>query len=82
MQGLPTEISQLELDVTKDEDVRRVVKEVLVREGHIDILVNNAGAHCCGAYCDPGQTPHGTTRSHELLRSTAGRTPGGCQADI
>ncbi|EPS93529.1 NAD-binding protein, partial [Fomitopsis schrenkii] len=36
-------ISALKLDVTSDDDVSRVVKTVLEREGIIDIVVNNAG---------------------------------------
>src|SRR5437867_12411861 len=33
----------LPLDVTKDESVAAVVREVLERSGRIDVLVNNAG---------------------------------------
>ena len=34
----------VQADVTKEEDVKRLVKETTNRFGHIDILVNNAGA--------------------------------------
>lgn len=36
-------ILKLELDVTSDEDVERVVKTILDAEGKIDIVVSNAG---------------------------------------
>lgn len=36
-------IKTLTLDVTHDEDIKRVVDHVIEAEGHIDILVNNAG---------------------------------------
>ena len=42
-------IEKLTLDVTNDEDVKRVVGDVIDREGSIDILVNNAGVGCFGA---------------------------------
>jgi 1-acylglycerone phosphate reductase len=37
------EIETLALDVTKDEDVRRVVQHIVAAEGKIDVVVNNAG---------------------------------------
>ena len=50
MQGFThTGIEKLTLDVTNDEDVKRVVGDVIDREGSIDILVNNAGVGCFGA---------------------------------
>src|SRR6058998_1013243 len=39
----------LPLDVTKDESVAAVVREVLERSGRIDVLVNNAGFGTAGA---------------------------------
>ena len=42
-------IEKLTLDVKNDEDVKRVVEDVIDREGSIDILVNNAGVGCFGA---------------------------------
>ncbi|ETW77918.1 hypothetical protein HETIRDRAFT_107552 [Heterobasidion irregulare TC 32-1] len=41
-------IEKLTLDVKNDEDVKRVVEDVIDREGSIDILVNNAGVGCFG----------------------------------
>ncbi|WP_367848770.1 SDR family NAD(P)-dependent oxidoreductase [Rhodoferax sp. WC2427] len=42
----------VELDVTSDEQIRRVVEEVSARHGHLDVLVNNAGIHCGGSFED------------------------------
>src|SRR5436309_6010194 len=39
----------LPLDVTDDESVAAVVREVLERSGRIDVLVNNAGVGVSGA---------------------------------
>ena len=36
-------IHRLPLDVTKDDDVHKVVQTIVDSEGGIDILVNNAG---------------------------------------
>ena len=36
-------IHKLTLDVTKDDQVKEVVKTIIEREGKIDIAVNNAG---------------------------------------
>ena len=36
-------IHKLTLDVTKDDQVKGVVKTIIEREGKIDIVVNNAG---------------------------------------
>ncbi|KAJ3760556.1 oxidoreductase [Lentinula raphanica] len=45
-------IAKLPLDVTSDEDIRRVVDEIIVKEGKIDIVVNNAGSGAAGALLD------------------------------
>lgn len=41
-QGLPHTEAAL-LDVTFDEHVRALVRDVMARHGHIDVLINNAG---------------------------------------
>jgi 1-acylglycerone phosphate reductase len=48
MGGLDTSIHKLRLDITSDEDVIRVVREVMNVAGKIDILINNAAADCSG----------------------------------
>jgi NAD(P)-dependent dehydrogenase (short-subunit alcohol dehydrogenase family) len=45
IQGRDGEALAIQSDVSKSEDVRRLVKETLTRFGEIDILVNNAGVH-------------------------------------
>ncbi|MFP2904827.1 SDR family oxidoreductase [Pyxidicoccus sp. 3LFB2] len=42
----------LELDVTRDDSVRRAVEAVLAAEGRIDVVVNNAGFVMAGAVED------------------------------
>lgn len=42
-------ISLATLDVTSDEDVRRVVELIIAEAGCIDILINNAGMMGVGA---------------------------------
>lgn len=39
----------LQADVTDEDQVRRVVQEVVDREGHIDVVINNAGFGISGA---------------------------------
>lgn len=47
---IPAEgINHIDADVTKEEQVRSAVAEVVAREGRIDILVNNAGFGISGA---------------------------------
>lgn len=41
-------IEKLPLDVTSDEDVKRVVEHIVGKEGKIDIVVNNAGIGAAG----------------------------------
>jgi 1-acylglycerone phosphate reductase len=48
MGGLDTPIHKLRLDITSDEDVTRVVREVMNVAGKIDILINNAAVDCSG----------------------------------
>jgi NAD(P)-dependent dehydrogenase (short-subunit alcohol dehydrogenase family) len=45
----PAGVTYLDLDVTSDESVASVVKQVIDRFGRIDILVNNAGVGANGA---------------------------------
>ena len=45
----PPGVTYLDLDVTNDESVASVVKQVIDRFGHIDVLVNNAGVGATGA---------------------------------
>ncbi|KAI0778753.1 NAD-P-binding protein [Trametes elegans] len=54
MEGLSghDNVHTLPLDVTSDENVRRVVNAVIEREGQLDILVNNAGIGSTGAIAD------------------------------
>ncbi|KAK2461589.1 hypothetical protein APHAL10511_006052 [Amanita phalloides] len=47
-----TNIRKLALDITKDEQVQKVVQHVVEQEGRIDILVNNAGLISPGALID------------------------------
>src|SRR5436309_6795255 len=42
-------VTYLDLDVTSDESVTAVVKQVIDRFGRIDVLVNNAGIGSAGA---------------------------------
>ena len=46
----PAGVTYLDLDVTSDESVASVVKQVIDRFGRIDILVNNAGIGANGAF--------------------------------
>ena len=45
----PAGVTYLDLDVTNNESVASVVKQVIDRFGHIDVLVNNAGVGATGA---------------------------------
>ena len=45
----PAGVTYLDLDVTSDESVASVVKQVIDQFGHIDVLVNNAGVGATGA---------------------------------
>ncbi|WP_408057703.1 SDR family NAD(P)-dependent oxidoreductase [Streptomyces violaceus] len=45
----PAGVTYLDLDVTSDESVASVVKQVIDRVGRIDVLVNNAGVGANGA---------------------------------
>jgi 1-acylglycerone phosphate reductase len=48
MGGLDDSIRKFRLDITSDEDVTRVVREVMNVAGKIDILINNAAVDCSG----------------------------------
>ena len=50
--GAVPECRMLELDVTRDESVRRAVDTVLAESGRIDVVVNNAGFAMAGAVED------------------------------
>ena len=39
----------IELDVTKDESVKKCVDHIMSKEGKIDVLINNAADAICGA---------------------------------
>ncbi len=45
----PAGVTYLDLDVTSDESVASLVKQVIERYGRIDVLVNNAGVGSTGA---------------------------------
>ncbi|KAH9920523.1 oxidoreductase [Epithele typhae] len=45
-------IHKVVLDVTKEEDVLRVVKTIIEKEGRVDVLVNNAGTLSVGPVID------------------------------
>ncbi len=47
-----TEVFAVPADVTKSEDVKRVVRETVMRWGAVDILVNNAGGPPPGVFDD------------------------------
>lgn len=49
MQGFKhPNIEKFALDVTSDDDVKRVIQKIEEIEGKIDVVVNNAGALCIG----------------------------------
>ncbi|KAJ3728120.1 oxidoreductase [Lentinula guzmanii] len=49
MEGLNhPRIEKLPLDVTSDEDIKRIVDHIVGKEGKIDIVVNNAGTGAAG----------------------------------
>ncbi|KAH9855734.1 oxidoreductase [Lenzites betulinus] len=52
MDGLRETIEKLVLDVTSEENVKKVVEAVIEKEGRIDVLVNNAGVLCTGPIID------------------------------
>ena len=47
--GVCPEVEHIKADVTKEDEVRAAVDEIVSREGRIDILVNNAGFGISGA---------------------------------
>jgi NAD(P)-dependent dehydrogenase (short-subunit alcohol dehydrogenase family) len=85
--ALVTGVTFLDLDVTSDESVTSVVKQVITRFGRIDVLVNNAGVGSNGAAeemrggDDPGvvakviaaAATDAKPKSRYLAGSTAGR---------
>jgi len=48
MDGLSLTIERMRLDVTSDDDVNKVIQEIVAKEGRIDIVVNNAGRIAIG----------------------------------
>ncbi|KIK70766.1 hypothetical protein GYMLUDRAFT_32814 [Collybiopsis luxurians FD-317 M1] len=45
-------IEKRALDVTSDEDIKRVIEDIVEHQGRLDLLVNNAGAGAPGALLD------------------------------
>ncbi|KAJ3571393.1 hypothetical protein NP233_g3775 [Leucocoprinus birnbaumii] len=45
-------IHKLALDVTSDENIQKVIHEILTKEGKLDVVVNNAGMICPGPLID------------------------------
>jgi NAD(P)-dependent dehydrogenase (short-subunit alcohol dehydrogenase family) len=41
-------IQKVELDVTSDDAIQRVIQHIMESEGQIDVVVNNAGLFCPG----------------------------------
>ncbi len=64
----PAGATYLDLDVTSDESVASVVKQVIDRFGHIDVLVNNAGV---GPPAPPRSSPSRRRRTSSTSTSTA-----------
>jgi NAD(P)-dependent dehydrogenase (short-subunit alcohol dehydrogenase family) len=58
----PAGVTYLDLDVTSDESVASVVKQVIDRFGRIDVLVNNAGVGANGA-----AEEFSVARTHEVF---------------
>ncbi|KAK7463886.1 NADPH-dependent 1-acyl dihydroxyacetone phosphate reductase [Stygiomarasmius scandens] len=52
MDGLSLTIERMRLDVTSDDDVNKVIQEIVAKEGRIDIVVNNAGRIAIGPLID------------------------------
>jgi short-subunit dehydrogenase len=52
--SLPGEVLSISADITRDEDVARVIDETTRRFGRLDLLVNCAGASARGALAETG----------------------------
>ncbi|KAG2360003.1 hypothetical protein BDR07DRAFT_1290890 [Suillus spraguei] len=52
MDGFKHSVEKRAMDVTSDDDVKRVVQSILEEQGKIDIVVNNAGAIAIGPLLD------------------------------
>ncbi len=62
-------IYPVQADVTKEEDIKRVVEEAVKKTGRIDILVNNAGVQRFGKLCELDLA------TWELIMNTNARAP-------
>ena len=60
-------VSSAELDVTKPEDIRRVIDEVIRNAGALDILVVNCGSLRLGTLCELSDDDWGTLAEVNLL---------------
>jgi 1-acylglycerone phosphate reductase len=62
-------IEKMSLDVTSDDDVQRVVRDILEIEGRIDVVVNNAGILAIGVYII--QIPDDAMVQYSIIRRSS-----------